>query len=168
MNEILSMLRGGDLRSDGRADEAAARVVAQPQLCERLAAGLDETDDVVRARTAHALEKVSRARPDLLADVLPRCLDLALDDPLPMVRWHMAMLLGNLPASPRALDVLLRMLDDPSALVTSWAITSLVRLARRLPPRRAEIAGRLRRLGDDPRASVRNRAAKALQALEEE
>ena len=57
MNTLLRKLSGGDLRSDGSANEVAGEVVRNPQLFEQLLEGLGEPDDVVRARTVHALEK---------------------------------------------------------------------------------------------------------------
>jgi hypothetical protein len=65
MNQILSWLSGGDLRSDGMANEAAALVIENPQVIEDLFAGLRASDDIVRGRTADALEKVARVKPDL-------------------------------------------------------------------------------------------------------
>lgn len=66
MNQTLTWLSGSDLRSDGMANEAAQFVLDNPQVFENLFSGLPEPDDVVRGRTADALEKVSRGRPDLL------------------------------------------------------------------------------------------------------
>ena len=66
MNELLEKLAGGDLRSDGKASEVADEVVANPGLLPQLAEGLDETNDLVRARTAHALERISRKNGEML------------------------------------------------------------------------------------------------------
>ena len=60
MNELSALLTGGDLRSDGEADTVADKVLESLDLFDRLFEGLSESDDVVRARTAHALEKISR------------------------------------------------------------------------------------------------------------
>lgn len=48
--KLLEMLSGGDLRSDGRADEVAEKVIAEPTLLVGLVEGLDNWDDVVRAK----------------------------------------------------------------------------------------------------------------------
>jgi hypothetical protein len=64
MNTLLQKLSGGDLRSNGRAEEVAERVTRNPRLLEQLLEGLSEPDDVIRARTAHALERVSRKNQD--------------------------------------------------------------------------------------------------------
>jgi len=43
MNDILRMLSGGDLRSEGRAAEVAAKVIADPGCLSALADGLSLT-----------------------------------------------------------------------------------------------------------------------------
>ncbi len=68
MNDLLELLKGGDMRSDGAADEVAEDVIQNPELFGLLFDGLSETDDLVRGRTAHALEKISRAHPELFKD----------------------------------------------------------------------------------------------------
>ena len=60
MNALLRKLSGGDLRSDGRANEVAEEVIRTPELLEQLLEGLDEPDDLVRARTVHVMERISR------------------------------------------------------------------------------------------------------------
>jgi len=59
MKELLRKLSGGDLRSDGRANEVAEKVTQNSQSLSKLAEALSGPDDVIRARTAHALEKIS-------------------------------------------------------------------------------------------------------------
>lgn len=51
MNYLLSKLAGGDLRSDGRADEVIKTILKDPELLTLLTEGLTEPDVVVRART---------------------------------------------------------------------------------------------------------------------
>ena len=92
-NQLLDTLSGGDLRSDGMANEI---VLANEELFEDLYDGLGEEDEVVRGRTADALEKVARSRPDLLLDHLQDLIRTAHSDPIAMVRWHLAMILGHL------------------------------------------------------------------------
>ena len=72
MNEILQWLAGGDLRSDGMANEAAEVILENPELIEELFEGLSSADEVVRGRTADALEKVGRTKPAFLAEDCPR------------------------------------------------------------------------------------------------
>lgn len=66
VNELIEKLRGGDLRSDGRSNEVADAVIRKPHLIDKLVERLDADEDVVRARTAHALERISRTNPEML------------------------------------------------------------------------------------------------------
>lgn len=58
MTNVVDWLRANDMGSDGLSDEAAAFILANPELLEDLLAGIDDQVPAVRARTADALEKV--------------------------------------------------------------------------------------------------------------
>ena len=165
MNQLLEWLKGGTLRSDGFAPHAADLVIKQPQLLAELLEGLDEPDDVVRARTADALERIARVNPEPFSDHLPRLIAIARSDPIPMVRWHMAMLLGDLIIFESAVDEIQRTLDqllgDNSPFVRSWAISSLTILGRKYLSKREGIINRVVALHQDSSIAVRHRARKA-------
>lgn len=165
MNDLLYLLTGGDLRSDGRADEVAEKVLTSPVLFDALWAGLDEPDDVVRARTAHALEKVSRRHPEWLAPGLSKLIGLAQNDPVPMVRWHLAMIFGNLAVIPEEVDrlvpVLLDMLKEESVFVLSWTIVSLAVIGRIYPEYRETILATIKTLHDHDSKAIRSKVFKA-------
>ena len=55
--DILSLLKGGDRRSIGRADRVAEIVSKNRKLFPQLMAGLWSDDDLVRMRAADAAEK---------------------------------------------------------------------------------------------------------------
>ena len=84
MNTILEWLEGGDLRSDGAANQAAEVVLKNDVLINDLIEGLRHPDDIVRGRTMDALEKVARKRPDLLrpfmTDILALVANRSSDD----------------------------------------------------------------------------------------
>ena len=172
MNPLLTWLSGGDARSDGAATEVSALVLCNPQLFPDLFAGLSERDDVVRHRAADALEKLARSRPDLLAPHLSTLLRLVRQDPVPMVRCHLAIILGHLaPYAEHAAALtaaLLDLLRDPSPFVRSWAITSLCILARLYPDRGESILRRIAPLQRDPSVAVRTRATRATGLLLDE
>ena len=77
MNQVLAWLSGGDLRSDGMANEVAEFVLENPAMFADLYAGLSEVDDLMRGRTADALEKVARKRTDLVRDQVPEMVAIA-------------------------------------------------------------------------------------------
>jgi HEAT repeat protein len=168
-NQILTWLSGGDLRSDGMANEAAQVVLENPRIFGDLLAGLDETDDVVRARTADVLEKVARERPDLLIGHLQQMIDLAGTEEVPAVKMHLAMIFGHLEVYEEMLEqlilVLYYLLEDDSVFTRSWAIASLCIIARKYPGENQRILKQLSQLQSDPSVAIRSRIAKAVVLL---
>jgi len=171
MNTLLEKFTSGDLRSDGLASEVAASVVEDLSLLPLLTSGLDESDPVVRARSADALEKVTRQHPEVLQDKLPQMVRLALTDEVPMVRWHIAMIFANMSLTPDeslwVIDTLIQMLGDISVFVKSWVISSLCILGRGVAEKRMQILDNIKYLEDDDSAAVRSRVQNALACLED-
>jgi HEAT repeat protein len=169
MNQILTWLSGGDLRSDGMANEAARFVLENPQILDDLAAGLSEEDDAIRGRTADALEKVARERPDLLIDHLHQMMDLARNEQVPVVKMHLAMIFGHLAVYEEVVEdlisVLYDLLEDESVFTRSWAIASLCIIGRKYPADSQRILNRLSQLQGDPSVAIRSRTSKALSIL---
>jgi HEAT repeat protein len=169
MNQILTWLSGGDLRSDGMANEAAQMVLENPQIIDDLVAGLNEPDDVIRGRTADALEKVARERPDLLIDRLQQMIDLAKTDEVPVVKMHLAMIFGHLAIYEESVEqlisVLYDLLEDDSVFTRSWAIASLCIIGRKYPGESQRILNRLSQLQGDSSVAIRSRTSKALVIL---
>ena len=169
MSELLRWLDGGDLRSDGMAGEVARWVLECPPLLEELLLGLSVPDEVIRGRTADALEKISRDRPEWLMGSLRILVRAAKLDPVPMVRWHAAMILTNLAGFQECVRsvtaTLVHLLNDESAFVRSWALTGLSMVGRIYARRRPAILRRLASLQNDTSIAVRVRAAKAVALL---
>jgi HEAT repeat protein len=169
LNSLLSWLEGGDLRSDGEASQVADFVLAHPEALSDLLGGLRSTKDVIRGRSADAVEKVARARPDWIAHEAGHLAALARTDDLPMVRWHLAMTLAHLAGSPALVDLIVEtltaLLADGSAFVRSWAIAGLCVVERLYPERLHEFLADISTLQSDPRASVRSRARRAVRIL---
>ena len=172
MNQILEWLLGGDLRSDGLSTEVANFVLANPPLVDELLEGLDEEQDLVRGRTADALEKIARQSPELVVPSLPKLLAVARDDPLPMVKMHIAMLLGHLAMyaehTEAITQALLEMLDDRSVFAKSWAIASLCIMGRKHPQERSRIVESIAGLQGDASIAIRTRVRNALMVLTDE
>ncbi len=171
MNDLLKLLKGGDLQSDGHADEVAGDVIQNPELFPLLLDGLDEKDDVIRGRTSHSLEKVSRTRPELFDGLLSQLAKQALDYKLPMVKWHLAMLFVNLNLSEaetvKVISTLHILLGDKSVFVRTWSISGLTILALNNPDKKEEITSKLKVLKEDKSAAVRNRISKAMKTLKD-
>lgn len=172
MNQILEWLSGGDLRSDGLANEAAEAVLQNPNLFDDLYEGLFSPDDVIRGRTADALEKVGRQRPDLLIPHLEDMAEISSTDQVPMVKMHLAMIFGHLAFYEGQIDVLrsalLNLLEDESVFARSWAISSLCIIARVYPAECDRIINHIALLREDSSAAIRSRVRKALNLLTNE
>ena len=138
------VLRGGDRRSIGRSNQAAARVLRRPQSFPALMNCLWSDDPLVRMRAADAAEKVSGQRPDLLVPFKAELLGLADEAVEPELRWHLARMLPRLPLGPseraRAIARLRNYLSDRSSIVKTMAIQGLFELARASPAARQDLS----------------------------
>jgi HEAT repeat protein len=169
MNQLLSWLAGTDLRTNGPANEVADFVLANPDAFEDLFAGLFERDDVVRGRTADALEKVTRSRPDLIRVHLPEMSSLAQEEQVPVVKMHLAMIFGHLAVYPglveQLMEVLLFQLKDESVFTRGWAIGSLCIIGRKYTEECRTVLDHLAPLQRDNSIAVRSRVKKAINLL---
>ena len=169
MNTILEWLSIGDLTSDGQANEVVELVSENLQLLPDLVDALGNPSDVIRGHGADALEKVARKHPETVAQHLPTLLQIAKNDPVPMVRWHIAMSLGHLATSPESkdeiADTLLVLLHDKSVFVQSWAISSLCIVARLHPEHAGQFTQGIADLSNSPSTAIRSRVRKALTIL---
>jgi HEAT repeat protein len=169
VNTLLEWLADGDLRTDGAANEVAALVEEAPELVADLVQGLHVKEAPIRGRAADALEKVARSHPGCVIPFLRELVEIGKCDPVPMVRWHVAMTLGHLVVCHTHLPVirkaLLELLKDPSVFVRSWAIASLCVVARERPRVNEEIVRAISVLARDRSPAVRTRVRKAIAAL---
>ncbi len=134
MPALLDQLAGGDLRTPGRSAEVAAQVLVQPALLDGLLDGLADEDEVIRGRTADALERVSAARPDLLQPYKRELLGRIGEPDHWVVRSHLCQIvprLGNLTARERRrlIELMYRFLADPSSIVKAVALDACVQLS---------------------------------------
>jgi HEAT repeat protein len=159
----------GDLRSDGLAREVAALVLGNPSMFDDLLDALRQGNDATRGHAADAVERVSRERPDLLEPELRKLALQARRDSVPMVRWHLAMIFGNLAGSGDdpglRTSTLLDLLRDRSPFVKSWAISGLCQIGREVPAERERILEAVTPLTRDRSIAVRNRASRAVRLL---
>jgi hypothetical protein len=169
MSSILEWLTGGDLRSDGPANEVVKAVLNDHQLVTELLHGLEDPRDVVRGRSADALEKIGRELPSLINPHLEKIVHILSADPVPMVRWHLAMLLGHLAATPDSQCViysaLVDSLRDDSVFTVSWAVVSLCILARLSPDYAESVTREVQSLAGHPSKAIQTRVRYALPLL---
>jgi len=169
MNQVLEWLSGGDLRSDGQSQEVSEFVLNNPQVFDDLYAGLCVDDDVVRGRTADALEKVTRSRPDLLEAHLSELINLTRTETVMMVKMHLAMIFGHLAVFEEHVDdlvsVLFYLLDDGYVFVRSWTISSLCIYARKYPSKHDRVLDKIAALQNDNSIAIRTRVRYAMNIL---
>ncbi|MGD8603346.1 MAG: hypothetical protein PVF49_02120 [Anaerolineales bacterium] len=171
MSDLEKWLSGGDLTSDGASDQVVDFVRQHPELISDLVVSLEAEEDVVRGRGADALEKLGRTEPEALIDDLALFLLKAKTDPVAMVRWHLAMLLGHLSIYEQHRDdiagVLFSLLQDSSVFTQSWAIVSLCIVGRQDPNVAARALPEIARLAQSPSAAIRTKVRKAVPLLED-
>jgi hypothetical protein len=104
----------------------------------------------------------------LIKDLLV-LLQVGQEDAIPMVRWHIAMILGHLAIYEEHIDqltsTLLGLLRDKSVFVKSWSIVSLCIIARIYPGENNRIIKAILPLQHDASIAIRARVKKALPVL---
>lgn len=132
---LIDLLRGGDFRSIGRADEVVDIVLSSPSQFDEVFAGTLSDDSLIRMRCADAVEKIAKKRPDLLAPFKERLIeDVALIDQQE-VQWHLAQMMAYLDYNgeeeARVVKVLRGLLSSKSRIVVVSSLDTLTELATR-------------------------------------
>lgn len=171
MSSILEWLSGGDLRSDGAANRVVDAVLKDPELITEVSAGLEDRRDVVRGRSADVLEKVARQKPEEFHAHIDMLVNRLSMDAVPMVRWHLAMLLGHLSVldqhHPAIGKALIERVKDESVFTASWSIVSLCILARVSPAFHYRAYNAISSLSKHPSKAIRAKVRHALPLLAE-
>lgn len=95
MNEFLSILDGGDLRSIGASNTVVKKIKTQEDF-DKLFNCLFHSDRLVVMRAADAIEKISLHYPDYLWQHSKEIFKLAEGKPEKELKWHLAQLLPRL------------------------------------------------------------------------
>ena len=93
---LLSKLKGGDLRSIGKADEVARQIGDNQKLFDEIFQGIFDTDPIIRMRAADAIEKVSQKYPQLLKKHKNKILKNLVNFEQQEVKWHIALMVSYL------------------------------------------------------------------------
>jgi hypothetical protein len=133
MTKLIDKLKGGDLRSIGRADEVVTDVQKNHSLFSEVFTGLYHDDPIVRMRSADVVEKVTRTNPELLSGVEKEVIEELSQIEQQEVCWHLALLLPRLSYTQKQekeiFDILLRYLSHKSKIVNVNAMEALAMLA---------------------------------------
>jgi len=170
MRNILRLLRGGDRRTIGRADQIAAMVCKAPELFPELVAGLWSEDPLVRMRAADAAEKVTRESHELLQPYKEELLGLMMESTQQELRWHLAAMVPRLRLNAKernlATSLLMRYLEDRSSIVRTFALQGLADLAQDDASIRPGVIEILRAATRSGTAAMKARGRKLLLRLE--
>jgi hypothetical protein len=130
---VVTLLEGGDSRSIGRSNEVAQKVAAKPDLFPELIFGLWHVEGIVRSRAADAIEKITRAQPDLLEPFKEVLLGLLPHARPAAVQWHMAQIVPRMNLTPaereEAMAIMRGYLSNGTSVVKTFALASLANLA---------------------------------------
>lgn len=113
MNKFQDILKGGDLRSIGKANEIVAMVNNQTAFDE-LFEGLTYSDRKVVMRTADAIEKITLRKSDYLQKHKIELLNLSQSAKGIELKWHLALLVSRLNLTQKELG-------STWNLLTKWA-----------------------------------------------
>ncbi len=171
MKKTLSdLLKGGDCRSIGRANQVAATVEKNPRLFPELISNLWSDDPVTCMRAADGAEKVSRDKPQLLRSHKRELLGLLAETQQQELRWHLAAMIPRLELTPaeraKAADALEGFLDDRSSIVRTFALQGLADLATQDPRMREGVIEKLREATRNGTPAMKARSRKLLSKLE--
>ncbi len=135
MRDILDKLRGGDLRSTGNADAVAEEIATNPELFTAVFNGLYDEDPIVRMRSADAVEKASKMRPEILAGYSSKVLSILRSVEQQEVCWHMAQISPRLDLSKseehKIVELLKKLLSHKSKIVRVSAMDAMASFAER-------------------------------------
>jgi hypothetical protein len=169
---IAAMLKGGDRRSIGKANQIAQLISSDPQRFAELFKCLWDEDPIARIRAADAAEKVTVMRPELLNPHKREMLSLLGEAEQIELRWHLALMVPRLalsgPERERAAAALQRYLEDRSSIVKTFALQGLADLARQDLRLREPVRRTLEESLRTGTAAMKARARKLLKELQNE
>jgi hypothetical protein len=171
MPQIRSILRGGDRRSIGRANEVVELIERNPSRTSELVNCLWDSDPRVAMRAADALEKISREHSTLLQRSKAELLGLAAEATQQEVRWHLAVIVPRLRLTKLECDrfeeILHNYLHDRSSIVKTFAMQGLCDLIPQSSAMRERVTDLIRSLTRTGTAAMRTRGRHLLQELEQ-
>ena len=166
---LVDMLRGGDHRSIGRADELVDIVLSSPERFDEVFNGILSDDSLIRMRCADAAEKIARERPDLLAPFKGKLIgEVALIDQQE-VQWHLAQMMTYLEYTDEetatVVRILRELLSSKSRIVVVSSLDTLTELATRDASLRESVIEDIEKAMENGAPSVKSRGKRLLGRL---
>ncbi len=167
---LADLLRGGDRRSIGKADQIAKLILSESKRFAELLKCLCVEDPIVRMRAADAAEKITVTHPELLKSHKQELLGLLDKAEQIELRWHLALMVPRLtlsgPEKARAAAALQRYLEDRSSIVKTFALQGLADLARQDASLRESVRRSLEESLRAGTAAMKARARKLLKEMQ--
>lgn len=164
MDDIISMLKEGDLRSIGKSPEIVELVLQSPKTFKSVIYGMCHEDPGVRMRASDAAEKITRISPELLAPYKGIFLKEVLSQSQQEVRWHAAQMIPRLDLNKveleRVVSCLFGFLDAESKIVRVNSLQALVDLVENNPDLQSRVKETVNRFVETGSPAVKNRALK--------
>ena len=172
MNKILQKLKGGDLRSIGRADEVVDDVLKHPVLFGDVFQGMLDDDPRIRMRSADALEKVSSKHPEYLQPFKDRLINEVSKIEQQEVRWHVAQMFSYLKTNKKERNKIIRILlsyidNSKSRIVKVCSMQALADLAEKDESIRSKIVKKLEGIVKTGSPAMISRGKKLIDRLKE-
>ncbi len=130
MNKFREFLKGGDLRSIGKANEVSTMIEDQQDF-DRLMECLKDSDRKIRMRAADAIEKITLKKPEYLQPHKKFFIHLAKTVSEKEMKWHLAQLFARLEFSPSEKSAIRKLLyqwaadENESKIVRVFSIQTL-------------------------------------------
>jgi hypothetical protein len=167
--DVLRKLRGGDRRSLGRSGEVVGDIAQDAKLFAAAFAALLDSDSLVRMRAADAIEKATRACPELLKPYKRTLLNKVAAIDQPEVRWHLAQMLPRLQLTAKeqdhAVSILFEYLNDKSSIVRTLTMQALADFAMNDDRLRERVIPLIEFFTHEGTAAMRARGRKLLKQL---
>jgi hypothetical protein len=167
MQDVLTKLAAGDLRTTGASDEVAAEIYNNQKLFDQVIFGLHSDNPGLRMRCADAIEKASAKNPSLLQSYKQDFLGFIGNIDQQEVQWHVAQIIPRLDLSAtetkQAVQLMQQYFDQSkSNIVRTFALQTIHDLAAK-DPRYSKTADEyLQKALHDPAHSLQSRARKLL------
>jgi len=158
---LIDMLRGGDHRSIGRADEVVDIVLSSSDRFDEVFNGILSDDTVIRMRCADAAEKIARKRPDLLSPFKERLIGEVSSIDQQEVQWHLAQMMAYLEYTDKetvkVVKILRELLSSKSRIVVVSSLDTLTELATRNGSLRDSVIKDIEKAMENGAPSVKSR-----------
>ena len=170
MSSILEKLKGGDLRSIGKADEVVIDVLKNPSLFKDVFEGMLDDEPLIRMRSADVIEKVSKKHPEYLQPFKHRLIDEVSKVKQKEVRWHVAQMFSYIEISKKERDQIMDILftyiyEEKSKIVKTFSMQTLANFAERdasIKPRILEFIEEIMKTGSP---AIKSRGKTLIKAL---